>query len=147
MTVTLPPFERIQPSQPEAEINIVAQIWRRRRIFMAAFAAVMLPALAIIVFWPPVYYASGAVMVGNQEPTSSRASAAWIEKLGDPEALESQLLIVMSHRMLRLALARPGVIAAVQRECSYMGGFRLFQRSDCDKLEPDSDQLLNHVQK
>ena len=81
-------------------------------------------------------------------PASSSASAAWIEKLGDPADLESQLQIIQSRRMLRLALARPGVIDAVIEECRHRGGAAaLFRRgTDCSKLTPNSQELVDHAE-
>ena len=102
----------------------------------------------MILFWPPIYYASGAVVIGNQEPASGNTPAAWIEKLGDPADLESQLLIVLSRRMLRLALTRPGVIEAVLEECKYRSALAnpLIRSVNCAKMEPDSNELLDYVQ-
>lgn len=146
MTKTLPSFSGRAETPPP---DVVAQIWRRRRLFGLVFLLSLLPVLAVAFFWPPVYYASGNVEIGNQEPTSSSASAAWIEKLGDPADLESQLLIILSRRMVRLALARPGIFEAVEQECRYLTSsqFSAILARNCDKLKPDSDELLEHVQK
>jgi Mrp family chromosome partitioning ATPase len=136
------------PPSMDAVTSLPAQIWRRRRLFGLVFALALLPALGAILLLRPVYYASGAVMIGNQEPASSSVSAAWIEKLGDPADLESQLLIALSHRMVRLALARPGVIDAVLQECRISGDvLSLLRRGEnCAKLTPGSQELLDHVE-
>jgi Mrp family chromosome partitioning ATPase len=147
MNVPLHPFEATPPGRSEAVNSFIAQLWRRRRLFGLIFAAVFLPSIAAIMLLTPVYLATGTVLIGNQEPTSSGASAAWIEKLGDPADLESQLLIITSRRMLRLALARPGVVDAVLEECRYRSKLdRIFLRApDCGDLSPDSDELLDYV--
>ncbi len=148
MNFPLPHIVKTSPSKSLVATSLPVQIWRKRRVFAIVFAIAFLPALAALMILRPVYYASGTVIIGNQEPSSSGASAAWIEKLGDPADLESQLLIVLSHRMLRLALERPGVTEAVQQECSYRGGIaRLLTRSeDCAGLEAGSQELLDHVE-
>ena len=99
----------------------------------------------MILLWPPVYLATGTVIIGNQEPTNSSASAAWIEKLGDPADLQSQLLILQSWRMLRIALARPGVGEAILEECRHRRNhsYLPFLRPDCAKLKPGSQELLD----
>ena len=128
--------------------GLLPQIWRRRRVFALVFALTLLPALAAMMLFSPVYYAAGTVVIGNQEPASSSASAAWIEKLGDPADLESQLQIIQSRRMLRLALARPGVIEAAIEECRYRPGVAGFFRrgADCSKMTPNSQELVDYVE-
>ncbi len=141
-------LDRHAPPRTDAVTGLPAQIWRRRRMFRLVFLLTLLPALAAIQLLSPVYYAAGTVVIGNQEPASSSASAAWIEKLGDPADLESQLQIIQSRRMLRLALARPGVIDAVIEECRHRGGAAaLFRRgTDCSKLTPNSQELVDHAE-
>ncbi len=141
-------LDRHAPPRTDAVTGLPAQIWRRRRMFRLVFLLTLLPALAAIQLLSPVYYAAGTVVIGNQEPASSSASAAWIEKLGDPADLESQLQIIQSRRMLRLALARPGVIDAVIEECRHRGGAAaLFRRNaDCSKLTPNSQELVDHAE-
>ncbi len=50
--------------------------------------------------------------------------------------------------MLRLALARPGVIEAVIEECQHRSGLsRLLGRGeDCSKLTPNSQELVDHAE-
>ena len=118
MNFTPATLDRLAPRSTNAVNGLLAQIWRRRRVFGLVFLLVLLPALAAMLLLSPVYYAAGSVVIGNQEPASSSASAAWIEKLGDPADLESQLQIIQSRRMLRLALARPGVIEPSSRSAA-----------------------------
>ncbi len=129
--------------------GLPAQIWRRRRVFGLVFLLTLLPALAAIQLLSPVYYAAGTVVIGNQEPVSSSASAAWIEKLGDPADLESQLQIIQSRRMLRLALARPGVIDTVIEECRHRGELPRCcsgVAADCSQLTPNSQELVDYAE-
>ena len=148
MDLLRPPLQSTPPDEGDAVNGIVARIYRRRRLFAWIFGLFFLPSLLAVVVWPPIYFASGTVIVGEQEPTSSAASPAWIQKLGDPADLESQLLIIRSHRMLRLALARAGVLDAVLRECrSHAGLGALLRRGpNCAELEPGSQQLREYVE-
>ena len=124
-----------------------ARLWRRRTVFAVVFGLVLVPAVLATFLTPPIYYSSGSVIIGEQEPTSSGASAAWVQKLGDPADLESQLLIVRSRRMIRLALARENVTEAVQRDCQSRRGLRtLFSgASTCAKLLPASQELVEYA--
>jgi Mrp family chromosome partitioning ATPase len=148
MTVARPPMQNFGVGQDGAVTGLIAQILRRRRLFITVFVLALLPALAAIFFWPPLYSANGTVIIGNQEPTTSGASAAWIEKLGDPADLESQLFIIQSRRMLRLSLARPGVKEAIQQECRYRNTHRILpgKAVNCAKLESDGQELLDWVE-
>jgi Mrp family chromosome partitioning ATPase len=148
MDLLRPPLQSTPPDEGDAVNGIAARIYRRRRLFAWIFGLVFLPSLLAVAVWPPIYFASGTVIVGEQEPTSSAASPAWIQKLGDPADLESQLLIIRSHRMLRLALARAGVLDAVLRECrSHTGLGALLRRGpNCAELEPGSQQLREYVE-
>jgi Mrp family chromosome partitioning ATPase/glycosyltransferase involved in cell wall biosynthesis len=147
MDLPRPPLDGVPSSGADAVNGLGAQIWRRRRVFGAAFTSAFAAFLAIVLVWPPVYFADGTVIVGEQEPTSSSASPAWVQKLGDPADLESQLLIVRSNRMLRLALARVGVFETVQDECHRRTGLGAWLKRGffCDELTAGSQRLLEYV--
>ncbi len=94
--------------------------------------------------------------MAEQEPASGAGSAAWVQKLGDPADLESQLLVIRSPRIVRLALAQPGVAAAAQEECAFAAhGSRLASLpvigrlfapgQTCDQLTAGSERLLAWV--
>jgi capsular exopolysaccharide synthesis family protein len=92
-----------------------------------------------------MYYASGTVLIGSLGPADSSLTA-WIQKLGDPADLESQLLIAKSTRMLRLVLERAGVADAVREECHKDTSLRqLLAPIDCSKLKPGSKEMLVYV--
>jgi Mrp family chromosome partitioning ATPase/uncharacterized protein involved in exopolysaccharide biosynthesis len=131
--------------------NLPARIWRRRDLFALVFAGVFIIATIAAYSITPIYSASGAVIVGDATAISNATPAAWIQKLGDPADLESQLLIIRSPRMQRIALSRPGVLDAVLRECSLREGRGLLsilfgRRDRCSKLEAGSEDLLNYVE-
>src|ERR1700720_2256630 len=79
--------------------SVADRLWRRRRFFVLIFFFTMLPVLVVIFVWPPTYYAKGSIIIGSLQPSSS-SPTAWIEKLGDPADLESQLIIAKSARTL-----------------------------------------------
>jgi len=134
--------------------NVIGRLWCRRNLFAIAVIITMLPICAVVLLWPPVYSASGTVIIGDLEPADS-SLAAWIQRLGDPADLESQLLIAKSPRMLRLALERPGITDAIQEECHHRSSLRhlveasglgyLLPAADCSKLSPGSEELLGYV--
>jgi len=124
--------------------DIAAQLWRRRRTGLGVFVAVLLPALAVILMLSPVYFATGSVIIGNQEPGGPAAGFA--EKLGDPADLESQILVINSRRMLRLAMTRPGAREAVLRDCQQKSFLRrLSGGGACADLLPGSQKLIDYV--
>ena len=134
-----------EPAAQEGHLRIIgARLWRRRRLFGLIFALFLVPALAAFLIWPAQYQTTGMVIVGNLDPFSS-ASAAGTDKLGDPADLESQILIAKSPRMMRLALERPGVAAAIQEECQRGGLLSYLRHRDCSVLKPGSEAMLNYV--
>ncbi len=136
----------------EARLGLLTRVWRRRAVFLTvALGTLLLTALALSLLRPR-YVASGSVIVAEAEGGGPRVSDAWIQKIGDPADLESQLVLIRSPRLMRLALSRPGVLPAVQRECERAGSAFWISRVlsgtpavPCDTLKPDSDALLNWV--
>jgi Mrp family chromosome partitioning ATPase len=125
---------------------VTRRLWRRRRVFTSVFLLLLLSGATATFLLSPVFYAFGTVVIGDQE--SSSTSAAWAQRLGDPADLESQLLIARSRRMLRLALARPGMTETAIRDCyaSMKPRILIRQRVDCSKLEPDGQELVEYVE-
>ena len=137
------------PQQSTAGDSLIKRLGRWRGHFVVGFAIPVAIALAVLLVVRPTYIATGSVMIGEQEPSSSSASPAWIQKLGDPADMESQLLILRSSRMLRLVLNRPGVTDAVKQECRFGAQSPLSLRSaaDCDAASFDSRAMLQHVER
>ena len=138
-----------QPAQQAGFDGVLNRLRRNAGLFGIGFSVPVAIAVAVLLFAQPTYTASGSVMVGDQEPSSSSASPAWIQKLGDPADLESQLLILKSNRMLRLVLSRPGVVEAVRRECQLESGPLALPGSanNCEGATYDSPALLRHVER
>jgi len=129
----------------------LSDVWSRRWLFASVFAATVGLTVAAMFLISPIYSASGAVILGEQEPIAANSSPAWINKLGDPADLESQLLVVQSPRLMRLALARPGVFEAMRQEC--MTSHRLTilhglsgREETCAKLKPDNELGVDFAQ-
>ncbi|KQT79648.1 lipopolysaccharide biosynthesis protein [Methylobacterium sp. Leaf465] len=128
------------------------KIWRRRVLFATVFVAVLGLAVAILLRTPAQYVATGSVIVAEPEPGASNASMAWIQKLGDPADLESQILVIRSPRLMRLA-AESGLAEAVMSECreTVTRGHpdRITEKKDavCAKLGADRDALVEYLQK
>ncbi len=141
----------LPPPSPNASVRsgILAQIWRRRMVFALVFLTTLALVAGLVVTLPLRYSASGAIIVAEQEPGTAAASAAWVQKLGDPADIESQLLLIKSPRLLRLALARPGVAAALRQECdrastgSQVARLMGSNPETCAKLQPDSEAAMD----
>jgi uncharacterized protein involved in exopolysaccharide biosynthesis/Mrp family chromosome partitioning ATPase len=124
--------------------GIFARLWRRRGLFAIVFLGVLASSVVALVVLPVKYMASGSVIVAEAEP-GVNASPSVAQKIGDPADLESQLLILSSPRVIRLALAAPGIMDIVLDECAKQSGF-FSSSAKCKKLKDDSQALLEFVQ-
>jgi uncharacterized protein involved in exopolysaccharide biosynthesis/Mrp family chromosome partitioning ATPase len=123
------------------EQGLVQRIWRGRVLFAAVLGGVlMLTVLALLVL-PVRYLATGSVIVAEQELGNSGASAAWAQKIGDPADLESQLLVIRSPRVMRLAMALPGVLDTAIEDCRAGRGDDV-----CERMKTDSATFVDYVQ-
>jgi uncharacterized protein involved in exopolysaccharide biosynthesis/Mrp family chromosome partitioning ATPase len=120
--------------------NPVVKVWRHRQLLAGVFFGVLIVTAVALVVLPVRYLATGSVIVAEQEPSNSNASAAWAQKIGDPADVESQLLIARSPRVMRLAMQSPGVTEAVIDECHAKSN-----ASTCEKLAADSGALIDYV--
>lgn len=132
-----------QPLLPD----FLNRIWRRRRVFGMTFAAVVAVTLALLLVLPVRYMATGSIIVAEQEPNSNDVQAAWAQKIGDPADLESQLLVIRSPRVLRLAMTQPGVAEAAVEDCiansrSVVPG----STERCERIAHDSAAFVDYVQ-
>lgn len=129
--------------------GIMVTLWRRRKLFALVFLGVFAVSVLALFILPVSYLATGSVIVAEAEPGLTHVAPEWAQKIGDPADLESQLLVVRSPRVMRLALEKPGVLDAVLRECRYVPPGDIFGRfashAACDKLKPDSEALLDYV--
>lgn len=121
--------------------NPLHKVWRHRQIFGAVFCGVMIITVIALLVVPVRYSASGSVIVAEQEPSNANASAAWAAKIGDPADVESQLLIVKSPRLMRLALDAPGVRDAAIQDCFA----RSTTTSTCEKAKEDTGALVDYI--
>jgi polysaccharide biosynthesis transport protein len=130
----------------------LARIWRRRTLFAAVFAAILGLAVTALTLIQPQYVANGSVIVAEAEPGAHNASMAWIQKIGDPADIESQILVIRSPRLLRLAVDQ-GLAASVLAECRYAATRgrpeTITEKKDaaCTKLTGDRDALVEYLQK
>ncbi|MDB5619398.1 tyrosine-protein kinase domain-containing protein [Tardiphaga sp.] len=132
------------PAPPDAAgPSPVQTIWRHRSLFAAVFCGVLVLTAVLLVVLPVRYLAVGSVIVAEQEPggTANVNSSVWAQKIGDPADVESQLLVIRSPRLMRLAMAAPGVVDAAVLECQtgFGGG------SSCDKMKTDSGAFVDYV--
>ncbi|KQP77668.1 lipopolysaccharide biosynthesis protein [Methylobacterium sp. Leaf113] len=160
LTLDLPdrvPASGSRRAAPERErgshlLAPLLKIWRRRILFATVFIAVFGLAVTLLIRTPAQYVASGSVIVAEPEPGANNASMAWIQKLGDPADLESQILVLRSPRLMRLA-ADNGLAEAVMAECRQAvtrgRPDRITDKKDavCIKLGTDRDALVEYLQK
>jgi uncharacterized protein involved in exopolysaccharide biosynthesis/Mrp family chromosome partitioning ATPase len=123
--------------------NPLQKVWRHRQIFGAVFCGVMIITAIALLVVPVRYSASGSVIVAEQEPSNSNASAAWAAKIGDPADVESQLLIVKSPRLMRMALDAPGVRDAAIQDC--FARSTTGSSSTCEKAKEDTGALVDYI--
>jgi uncharacterized protein involved in exopolysaccharide biosynthesis/Mrp family chromosome partitioning ATPase len=142
----------IVPAVPETAApreGLVAKVWRNRILAAIVAGATFTLALIALHVIPVRYFTSGSIIVAEQEPNITNVSAAWAQKIGDPADVESQLLVVRSPRILRLAVAQPGALDAVMHECRYRAEHEMLGRlggiAACNRLESDSDALVEYV--
>ncbi|MEL6059940.1 MULTISPECIES: GumC family protein [unclassified Methylobacterium] len=128
------------------------RIWRRRYLFATVFVVTLGLAVTALKMIAPQYVATGSVIVAEAEPGAHNASMAWIQKIGDPADIESQILVIRSPRLLRLAIDR-GLVAPVLAECRYAasGGKpdSISEKKDaaCATLAADRNALVEYLQK
>jgi uncharacterized protein involved in exopolysaccharide biosynthesis/Mrp family chromosome partitioning ATPase len=127
--------------------DLVQRFWRRRHVFAVAFAAVLGLTLLALVVLPVRYLATGSVIIAEQEPNLTETQAAWAQKIGDPADLESQLLVIRSPRVLRLAMTAPGATDAAAEDCiSNSHGLLFGSTARCEQLKTDSAAFVDYVQ-
>ncbi|WP_398480172.1 polysaccharide biosynthesis tyrosine autokinase [Tardiphaga sp.] len=124
-----------------ANENPLQKVWRHRQIFGAVFCGIMIITVIALLVVPVRYSASGSVIVAEQEPSNANASAAWAAKIGDPADVESQLLIVKSPRLMRMALDAPGVREAAIQDCFARSSIG----SSCEKAKEDTGVLVDYI--
>src|SRR5262245_12671512 len=127
-------------SKAASGLDSLGKIWRSRRVFAAVFLGVIGITIVALLVLPVRYLATASVIVAEQEPGVANMSPAWAQKIGDPADLESQLLVIRSARLMRLAMNAPGVLDAVTRECERS---RLIGTTDtCERLKTDSTAFI-----
>ncbi len=128
--------------------GVLAQLWRRRGVVALTFCASLALVALLLLLLPVSYVATGAVIVGDREPLAGSTSAAWVQKLGDPADMESNLLLIRSPRLLRMALTEPGVSAAVEADCRAVSRqvVRRLRPLDCGRLANDPEAQLLWMQ-
>jgi uncharacterized protein involved in exopolysaccharide biosynthesis/Mrp family chromosome partitioning ATPase len=100
--------------------------------------------IGALVVLPVRYLATGTVIVAEPDPGVADPSAVRAQNAGDPADLESQLMILRSPRLVKLALEQPGAMAAIDRECQASRGL-LFGGGNCEGLKSDDPQLIDRI--
>lgn len=114
--------------------------WGKAAIIMGLSMGI---AVGIYSVLPFQYVATASIVVAQQDVGLEQARHLSADKLGDPADLESQLLLVRSPRVLRLALADQNTQAALAKECRLRP--ELFTGLSCEALGNDMDRLRDLV--
>ena len=125
-------------------IGPLGLVRRHLAVFSAVFALVVGLTLLAFVLSPTRYVATGSIIVAEPEPGLTETSPSWAQKIGDPADLESQLLVIRSPRVLRLAISRPEALAALADECRMTGASAF--GGNCETLTGATEALVAHVQ-
>lgn len=134
-------------SAEDGRPGILSQLWQRRGVFALTFCAACAAVAVALALTPVSYVATGAVIVGDQEPVAAvpaSSSAAWAQKVGDPADMESNLLLIRSPRLLRMLIEEPTTGPAVMAECN-AAARQLIARVrpvDCSRLGDPEAELL-----
>jgi succinoglycan biosynthesis transport protein ExoP len=145
-------MERQKSTDYARRSGLLVKLGRRRGLMAGVFCTIFGLTIAALIVLPVRYLASGSIIIAEEEPGIDNASPVWAQKVGDPADLESQLLVIRSPRVMRLAMTNPGAVDAVWQECEFAAKsvrFRWLAASmaaSCDKLKPDSDALVDHIQ-
>ncbi len=89
--------------------SLLARIWRRKLWFAGVSLGTFAIAATLLTLLPVHYVARGAVIVGEVEGLARAA---------EPVDIESQAALIRSPKLVRTILERPGVLQAVQQDCS-----------------------------
>lgn len=117
--------------------GFVGSLWRHRLLFAVVFLSILAIAVVSSVVLPSRYLATASVIVAEADP-ATRISDVWAQKQGDPADLESQIMILRSARLLKLALAQPGAHEAAVLECRQAG-------DSCADFKADDPRLADKV--
>ena len=139
---------------PLSRQSLTGRLIERRWTFLIVFLLVSVGAAGVFTLLPASYRATSTIIVAVQETGTSESSAAWVEKLGDPADLESQLLLIRSPRLLRELLSDPVVMAALREDCeatANQSGIYALQRyihapKSCDETLSDSGNAVSWIQ-
>jgi len=135
-------------AEPSSRPNVLAQLWQRRGVFTVTFATAFVLVVCLLFVLPVGYVASGSVIVGDREPLMGSSSAAWVQKIGDPADMESNILLIRSPRLIRTLLAEPGMSDAVEADCEAVSRQLLtrLRPIDCSRLSGNPEAQLLWVQ-
>lgn len=138
-------------SMPVVPPGLFAQLWRRRGTWLAVFVLMVAITVGMIRVLPVSYTATGAIIVAEPDFVTGAQSSTWLQKLGDPADLESNILLIRSPRLMRQVAGDAGPL--IQAECEtrsqtviarLLSAIRKTQ--DCRQLGESVDARLEWVQ-
>lgn len=132
--------------------GLLSQVWRRKWTWLFVFTAVSGAVVGVLEALPEQYTAVGQIIVAEPDPMSTNnAASAWLQKVGDPEDLESNLLLIRSPQLLRQVA--DSAADSIRRECEAaqrspvmaLKALLGLPARDCDRLAGSENDRLEWV--
>lgn len=125
--------------------GVISQLWQKRGVVAVTFGATFLLMMVLLFVLPVSYVSTGSVIVADREPLVGSSSPAWVQKIGDPADMESNILLIRSPRLLRMLLNEPGMSDAVLADCQAVSRQLLtrLRPVNCSLLDGDLDAQTN----
>ncbi|MDO1585250.1 GumC family protein [Rhizobium oryzicola] len=140
------PAEHTRPQNPVFDMfagsktyGIFTAVWHHRLLFTIVLSSVVLLFAVAAFVIPPRYLATSMAIVAEADP-GTKISDVWAQKQGDPADLESQIMILRSSRLLKLALSQPGALEASLEDCRNTLG-------TCNGMDQNSAKLIEETAK
>lgn len=126
--------------------DVVSILRRRLHVALPVFAVVFGAAVAALVVITPRYLASGTIIVAEPTTAIDAGQPAGADKVGDPADLESQIIVLKSPRVIRLALDKPDVLEAAIADCHNNAHGLLGGSAKCPDKGQDPAPLVDQLQ-
>lgn len=126
--------------------DVVSILRRRLYIAVPVFAVVFGAALMALAVITPRYLASGTIIVAEPTTAIDSGQPAGADKVGDPADLESQIIVLKSPRVVRLALNNPDVLDAAIADCHNNAHGLMGGTARCPEKGQDPSPLVDQLQ-
>lgn len=126
--------------------DVVSILRRRLHVALPVFAVIFGVAVGSLVVITPRYLASGTIIVAEPTTAVDAGQPAGADKVGDPADLESQIIVLKSPRVIRLALNNADVLDAAIADCHNNAHGLLGGSAKCPDKGQDLAPLVDQLQ-